>query len=333
MHKGNEDTRRRATEISRLFFEQNLSKSEISRRKGISVTHVNRILKEAGQLGILQVTVKIPRRDALENELRDAYQLRHVRVIQSSEDKSTTRAELATIAAVIFDEVVKHGMSVGLSSGRTLFEMASRLADKPRSIQVFPLNVIIEKDVAVHGPSANTVATIAWFRSRPDGEAFHVELFAPAGNQDSIQQTVSEMLRSPQITELRSRVDNLDAYFLTTSLLRPDSLLAELWQTRGLTDRDLRSRRMVGDAAFNVFDERGMLVTSGLEDLMFKVDFGALKNAAASVKPVVMIAGIDKSGAVLAAARGKLFNTLVTDSDTAEYLLRNKDRRGFTEVA
>jgi DNA-binding transcriptional regulator LsrR (DeoR family) len=37
-----------------------------------------------------------------------------------------------------------------------------------------------------------------------------------------------------------------------------------------------------------------------------------------------MIAGGDKSGAILAGARGRVFNTLITDSDTAEFLIKNK---------
>jgi deoxyribonucleoside regulator len=307
-----------------MFFEQNLSKSEISRRKGLSVTHVNRILKEAGQLGILQVTVRVPRLENLETQLREAYGLRHTRVIQASEDKATTRLELATAAAEMFEEIIRDKMSIGLSSGRTLFEMASRLTEKPRAIKIFPLNVIFEQDVVVHGPSANTVTTIAWFRSRPSSDAFHVELFAPPGGNNSPQDWIAEMLHAPGIEQLRSQVDDLDAYFLTTSLIRADSLLSRTWESRGLTDRVIRNKGMVGDVAFNVFDENGSEIRSGIEDLIFKVNLSSLKKAAASAKPVVMIAGGDKSGAILAGARGRVFNTLITDSDTAEFLIKNK---------
>lgn len=333
MRRISEDTRRRATEISRLFFEQNLSKSEISRRKGMSVTHVNRILKEAGQLGILQVTVRVPRLENLESQLREAYGMRQARVIQASEDKATTRLELATTAAEIFDEIVSDGMAIGVSSGRTLFEMASRLPEKDRAIKIFPLNVIFEEEVVVHGPSANTVTTIAWFRSRPNSEAFHVELFAPSGVGNSPRNQVAEILHTPKIEQLRAHVDNLDAYFLTTSLIRSGSLLSKAWESRGVSDRDVRDKRIIGDVAFNVFDENGSEIASGIEDLMFKVNLSSLKKAAASTKPVVMIAGGDKSGAILAGARGRIFNTLITDSDTAEFLIRNRGDRGYPDAA
>jgi DNA-binding transcriptional regulator LsrR (DeoR family) len=333
MRRISEDTRRRATEISRLFFEQNLSKSEISRRKGMSVTHVNRILKEAGQLGILEVTVRIPRLESLETQLRETYGLRRVRVIQTSEDKDTTRLELASTAAEIFDEIVNDGMTIGFSSGRTLFEMASKLPEKARPIKIFPLNVIFEEDVVLHGPSANTVTTIAWFRSRPSSEAFHVELFAPVCNGNSQHNRINDILHTPKIDQLKSHVNNLDAYFLTTSLIRSDSLLSKAWESRGLDNRGVRDKRIVGDVAFNVFDENGHEISSGIEDLMFKVDLSSLKIAAASVKPVVMIAGGDKSGAILAGARGHIFNTLITDSDTAEFLIKNRGDRGYPDVA
>ena len=314
---------RRLVQTCRLFYEQRLSKSEIARRQQLSVTHVNRLLLEGQRLGLVEIRVVGPRLKSIELELLSKYDLKEVRVVSSANDPSATIVELGRQGAALFEEIVAPGNRVGLSSGRTIFEFVSRVHEMPRDIAVFPLNVVYENETRVTGVSANTSATILWFRSRPSATAHRVELFIPDGVMVPARELVGQIQRNPTIQEMRKGLEDLDMYFLGAG---EPGLESRFWALQTLHESDPGSRYNslpVGDVAFNVLDEDGNNGPTDIEELVFHVDRETLRRAAeCSDKSVVLMAGgMKKSKVIKAALEARLCNVLITDSDVAEHLL------------
>ena len=170
---------RRIVDVCTQFYELNVSKTEIANSLNISITHVNRLLKEAQERGIVKVTIQPPRFENLESQIIHKFALRDVRVVEAGDNRELLRSELGRVAATYFERLADNEAQVGVSSGRTIFEMASFVSERPRKLSIFPLNVILERDPVVRSLSANTVATILWFKARPLATARRVECSFP----------------------------------------------------------------------------------------------------------------------------------------------------------
>lgn len=304
-----------------MFYEQSLSKSDIARQLRLSVTHVNRLLREGVKTGVVEIRVKAQTIQTFETELIKAFGLRDARVVASSADPESTRVDLGRAAATLFDEIVRDGATVAVGSGRTLFELASRLPEHPRSISIYPANLIVEQDLQVTGVTANAVATIIWFRSRPSAQAWRLEMFFPTAAGEMLTEYTTSLSKTHPFNALQETLCNLDAYFLGASEFRPESQLARLRAEFSVTGAEFP---VVGDIGFNVLDSQGRELDSGLDHMMLRVPASSLQTNAARGKDVVLVAGgPSKAGIISAALCGKLCNILVTDAHTAEILLRD----------
>src|SRR5579859_1036481 len=105
---------KRLVEISRLFYEEQLSKSEIANLHRISITHVNRLLREALDMGIVEVAIRAPRFEDLEVKLARGFNLQEVRVVETTDDPDALRRELAEAAAEFLHPQLKNGVKVGV---------------------------------------------------------------------------------------------------------------------------------------------------------------------------------------------------------------------------
>lgn len=314
---------RRLTDICRMFYEQNLSKTEIANIYRISLTHVNRLLRDARERGIVEIQIRSPRFEELELQLIETYGLRDARVVQSTDNIDAQRLEIAREAATYFDQHVSEGSKVGLSSGRTMFELVSMLPEKPRRLTIYPLNVMVEANATVASVSANTVATALWFRSRPTSTAHRVEMFFPDETDTVLKVSVSSLLRRKSIEMMSSRIRDLDAYFLGAAPLRPDSQIIGWSLRRGTDLSGLAHKGIVGDIAFNLVNDLGGEVPTEIEGLVFHIDIESLKTAASDERKLVSLVGggIDKAPIIKAALSARLCNSLICDSDVARAVL------------
>jgi DNA-binding transcriptional regulator LsrR (DeoR family) len=308
-----------------MFYEQSLSKSEIARRTRLSVTHVNRLLREGMRTGVVEVRVKGRTVHSLESDLIKAFGIRDARVVASSASEESTRVDLGRAAAALFDELVTDGASVGIGSGRTLFEMASRLPEKPRAISLYPANLIVEQDLHLTGVSASAAVTIAWFRSRPVAEAQHLEMFFPSTNRRALVEYADQVWQTSTLERFRKEILSLDTYFLGASGVRKDSRLAQL---ANQSSNGQEFHQIVGDVAFNLLDAAGKEVDLDFGRMVLKIPADRLNRIAQTDKAVVLVAGGKKKLRVISAAlSAQLCNLLVTDSDVAEELLNQKAAR------
>jgi DNA-binding transcriptional regulator LsrR (DeoR family) len=72
-------------EVARLYYEQQLTQSEIGRQINVSRSTVSRLLQEARDLGIVTITIdyNVARDRSLEQQLQKWFDLKDVRVLRS----------------------------------------------------------------------------------------------------------------------------------------------------------------------------------------------------------------------------------------------------------
>lgn len=316
---------RKLVAVSRLFYEQLMSKTDIANELNISITHVNRLLKEAARRGVVQIKIQAPNFEDLELELKEKYGLRDAVVIQGSDEKFL-HTELGIAAAQYFEDKVEESSKIGFGSGRTMFEMASAIPEKARRLTLYPIAVYAEQTLRVESVDANTVVNILWFKSRPDSEAYRLELFFPGELISKLETKVRELLKKDVTEELINEISNLDYYFFSCSHLRENSQLLALTKSCGEDLKGLRESGVIGDYLFNTINERGEFVPNCAEKFIFRITLEALRAAAQNKnrKVVLVAGGKDKAGVVRAGISQGFFNALITDSETAQALLERK---------
>jgi DNA-binding transcriptional regulator LsrR (DeoR family) len=314
---------RRLVSVCRLFYEKQLSKTDIAEQLGISITHVNRLLREAERRGIVRIAIDPPRFEGLELSLREHLHLADSVVLPASFSDQTLRMELGIAAARYFDSHVQDGHRVGLGSGRTLFEMVTALPERPREVRLLPIAVAAEQDLTVNGIDANTVVNILWFKSRPKATASRLELFFPDETPESLKAKTEATLTKKVVETLRGEITDLDYYFFSCSHLRKDSRLAVLSELYYGSSSHLTAKGAVGDVLFNPIDRKGVRVGSSIGNLIFAIELNQLQRASSDPRrrAVLVAGGITKLDVIRAAANAKLFNVIVTDNETAEALL------------
>lgn len=309
--------------VSRLFYERAQTKTEIADRLKISITHVNRLLKEAIRLGIVQIAIRAPRGEGLELSLKERFSLQDALVIPTPEDDQSLRLELGHVAATYLEELISDCRALGVGSGRTLFELVSSLPERPRNIAIYPIAVVAEQTLSVKGIDANVVVKVLWFKSRPLAQGFHFELFFPDKSFAEVEDATHSLIVTKEAIKLAEAIANLDCYVFSCSAVRLDSQLVALAQNKGQSEHDLIQRGIAGDFVFNTVNASGDYLPSGIEEVIFNIGYATLQILARDMsRKVVLIAGgVAKREVILAGLQARLFNVLITDSSTAESLL------------
>jgi deoxyribonucleoside regulator len=318
-----EPVERLLLKISRLYFEEGKSMTEIARNLQISVTHVGRLIREAQERGIVQISIRSPGFHDLELALVERYRLQDVRVVASSESEDVLRRDLGIRAADFFEEAVSEGARIGVGSGRTLFEMIQSVRERSRDISIFPLTTVAERGLNTRSISANTLANILWFKSRPSASAYTLSLCLPDCSAQEIAQYLRSLRHKPSIDAFCRALQELDFYFFSASHLRPDSELIELAETTGKDIDTLRRMGITGDYLFNTIDANGEDLPCGVEAYLINLALVKLQKLSqdAQCQTILIAGGQEKVEIIRAGLSSRLFKILITDDRSARSLL------------
>ena len=119
------------TKIAHLYHEQNLRQSEIAALLHISQAKVSRLLKRAGEVGIVRTVVVVSQgvHTDLEQALEERYGLLEAIVADIDGDEAAVIAGLGSSGATYLEATLSGGERIGVSSwSQTLLSVADRLA-------------------------------------------------------------------------------------------------------------------------------------------------------------------------------------------------------------
>ncbi len=120
-------------QIVTLYYEQNLTQSEIAKIYGISRPTVSRMLVEAKENGIVEIKINSPIRlhPALSKELRAALPLKNALVVAGKFDEDTALRQCAKAGANFLHSILQNNMILGTSWGTALNYLSDALEPKP----------------------------------------------------------------------------------------------------------------------------------------------------------------------------------------------------------
>lgn len=311
------DEVRLLVKVSKLYYEENLRQDEIVSRLQLSRSKVSRLLQQARDQGIVQITVVSPHDIFSEFELRleKTFHLQEAVVVESHETDSqgSINRQLGIVAAHYLQRTIQPNDVIGISWGSTLNSMVAALQPLiTRGVQV------VQIIGGLGQPEAEVHATDLCRRiARTLG--CRLTLLPAPGIVDN-QRAKEAFLSDSHVQKAMEMFAKLDVAYVGVGSPTPDSVMMRDGSILTTTEMDnLLALGAVGDIALRFFDNQGTPIHSVVDDRVIGISLVELKR----IRRVVGVAGgPEKLAAILGAVRGGLVHVLITDSVTAKILLQ-----------
>ena len=301
-------------EVAMLYYEEGQTQAEIGRHLGTSRSTVSRLLQEARDRGVVQIKIdySLARDSALERQLSEQFNLQ-VRVLRSfGRTSEEVIGGVGQLAASYLEEVVRDGMIVGVSYGRSVASVVQHVAPKILAdlVVLQVIGALGSGNPLLDGPD------LARQLANKYGATYRY-LHAPLMVESA--EMKRRMVQEPLVGDLLRTAKEADLVLMGLSPLTADAL--GLIFTGYLDKDDLKSLRAsgaVGHMCAQFFGPDGDLIRTPFNDRAMTIGLETLRR----VPTVLTVAGgADKARAIHGALRGGYIGVLVTDDAAAKAVL------------
>ncbi len=304
------------SKVSSMYYEQKYNQQEIANRLHLSRPKVSRLLKQAREMGIVQISVLSPNNSfvELENALEDTYHLKEALIVDSEEEISDQiiKKQIGSAAADYLHRTISEGETIGVTWGTTLQAMVDAMPSK----QVDNTHVV-QALGGVGPPEAKAHATDI---SRRLSQLLKSKLtLLPAPGIVDSKEAKQVLLADRKVKGALDLFSTIDTLYVGIGALKTNPVLdrghkelpPELYET-------ITHSNAVGDIALRFFDKNGVEIDSPLKDLVIGISIEELKQ----IETVVGIAGgSQKVDVIRGALKNNLIDVLITDQKTARELV------------
>ncbi|MFZ1396251.1 MAG: sugar-binding transcriptional regulator [Candidatus Promineifilaceae bacterium] len=293
-----------------------MSQAQIAGRFGYSRSAISRLLTEARDEGIVEISIKHPleRLYTLEQRLRSCFNLTDVRVAHRGIlNYQRTLRLVGKLGANYLTEELPDGAVLGISWGTAAHEVSQALQPRSRS----GMHVVQMIGSLGYGdPEIDGSEVVRSIANNLGGQ--HHALDAPLLVRDPIG-------REALLAEKRIRATLEMALDADYALVGIGSVLPErssLLRAGYLDSNDLNildRQGAVGDICVNHYDINGKILDLDIHKRVIGVELNKLTKSPCKI--IGVAAGKMKAPAILGALRGGFVNVLITDSTAAEEVL------------
>lgn len=304
------------TKVAHLYHEQGVRQTEIARALHISQAKVSRLLKRAGELGLVRTVVVVSPgvHTALETRLEQQYGLLEAVVVDVAGEEAEIIAALGSAGAGYLENTLTGGERVGISSwSQTLIAVVDRL----RPLRSAGAETVIQLVGGIGDSSVQVQANRLL-----DGLATRVgatPVVVPAPGLVGSTAMRRDLLADATFASVTRQWSSLTMALVGIGSLHPSPLLRQSGNAIAPADEEsLLGLGAVGDVCYRFFDRAGQLVPGALDDRVVGITPQTFQ---AIPRRVGLAGGRRKHDAVRAALTGGWVNVLLTDVETAERLL------------
>jgi DNA-binding transcriptional regulator LsrR (DeoR family) len=305
-------------EIASLYYEHDLTQSQIAERMFVSRSRVSRLLKQAKEKGLVDVKINFvgERYYELEQIFIRKFGLRDVRIFNSrNKMEDETLKGITMLAAQYLQEQIKEGTTLGISWGRTVYETVRAFEERGR----MPIDVVqIIGSASSYNTYIDCRESVRKISRIYGGKAHYLNV--PLYVEDDNARMV--LLNDPFVSETMELAHNADIILTGIGSMKPENFW-HLWE--GYLNEDIlesvKNEGAIGYLCAHFYDKWGNVLDNELNKRIVAVNISNLRK----IKTVIGVAGgIDKVEAIIGAIRGKCINVLITDYNTANEILASE---------
>ncbi|MGM0879237.1 MAG: sugar-binding transcriptional regulator [Bacillota bacterium] len=312
----NREERRLLVKVARMYYEEDMTQSAISKELNIYRTSISRLLKKAREEGIVKITISsnIDETFDLERRIEKLFGLKEAIIIpvksdQSEADKKTV---IARAGSELLKRIIKDGDVVGFAWGSTLASMVGEFSNCGKKEAHFvPL---------VGGPGLMAtkyhVNTIVYNVANDfSGTAYFIDAAAVVEKKE----TKDDIVQSHYFKKISDLWNDLSIAVVGIGNPVKSSNLIWAGFSGDQEIADLNQRGAIGDICSRFYDINGNLINSDLSDRTIAIELEKLKKIPYSVG---IAESVEKAPSIIGGLRGKYINTLITTEETANEILR-----------
>jgi deoxyribonucleoside regulator len=301
--------------VASMFYEQEMTQSEIGKALNLSRVKVYRLLKEAKETGIVQISIDWPiKRDgALEQQLKNTFGLKEALVLVASKDDAMLLPELGQLAARYLEGILKDNATLAICLGKTTYEVIQAIRPN-ESLHIHVVQAIGSLPRTLQ--QYDSAALVRQFAEKVGGDVFYLSSPPIADSK-----AAAEVMRNqPDIKRTLDVARKADVALVGVGNLDPSTSV--FVKSEAMTDKELRTLikdGAVGDTSWQIFNAEGMLHEDHFNQRVIGLSLADLKKIPMTV---AVAGGIEKARAILGALKTGAINVLCTDDKAAREILK-----------
>jgi DNA-binding transcriptional regulator LsrR (DeoR family) len=319
----NTDIRRQLlADVASLYYNEKKKQAEIAQILGYSRSAISRMLTEAEELGIVEVTIKYPlwRDNGLESRLKEKFSLDTAFVINSGlSDYSYNLNLVGRLGAAYLQQNLSDNAIISVGWGTTLFELVNAVPFLPYSgIQVVQIMGASggKSDRRVDGP--DLAANLA-NKLNASCQILHSPLFL---DSEKACKSLKEQKQISSTLELGYRSDIV---LLGIGTIEVDPLFSSIFRSGFLSEEEVvgvKTQGGVGNFCGVIMDVYGKVLDIEVNRRTMAVDIHRLRSSGCKI--IGIAAGSRKSKAIEAVLNGNWVDILITDNMALKPILEQK---------
>lgn len=301
-------------QVAKRYYHLDMTINVIAKELGLTRWQASRLLTDARESGIVRIEIvpHLPRLPDLESRLQRRFGLKDAVVVPVDPDGSDDLMldSVAQAAGRLLAGLERYPL-IGVSWGRTMHAVARRLPPFwNEGVEVVMLNGAM--NVRASATRTNNVAEL--FARAAKGHATLLPVPAILGKAA----TRTALEQDPTIARVLDLGRQADVICFGLGALGADSVLVQSGFISEDEAGELAAKGAVGDILSRYIDEDGRIVDPDLDARTLGADLASCRERAFSIG---VGTGRAKHAVTLACLRARYLNVLVTDEQTALFLL------------
>ncbi|NLW40671.1 MAG: sugar-binding transcriptional regulator [Tissierellia bacterium] len=310
-----DNKKRRLAEIAYMYYIDGMSQNEIAREYSISRSMVSTMLSEARAKGIVKIQIE----DAdlycfdLQKKMEKIFGIKKVIIVpRLSKQESNLLYQLADGCIDYLNQVIEDNMTIAVSWGRTLYQIANRIRSKGKSnLTISPLVGGIGNEMNMY--HSNVICDIMANNLGGNSLGLYAPVFV------SNKEVKDVIFKDKSINKVIETSRNSDIAIVSIG-----NILSSVMREIGTLSEEDVSKLLelgaIGDVNTFFIDRDGRVVESHLSERTIALTIDELKKIP---KIIAVAGGLEKTEAIHAALKGKLMDVLITDEEVAKGILKN----------
>jgi DNA-binding transcriptional regulator LsrR (DeoR family) len=303
------------TQVASMYFLEDLTQAEIAKRLGLSRPKVGRLLSQAKETGIVEITVNLPTSLSapIETEMSERFGLIRTVVVADDEDESRLREAAGKEAARILDGMLVDGSIVAVGMGRNARAVARASLGKRVREATF---ISAMGGAASIGSGLNSNDVAERLAQAFGGTARGI--FAPAyADNESLRDT---FLMNKDVRNTLELAKSAHIALVSIGDANKESLVVKLGL---ITEKDMlrmRQEGAVGDILGSFVNVQGDTIAPWIEERV--VGLVGARDLRSIPNVIAVAPETSKAEAVLGVLRSGVVTTLITSMSTARSVLK-----------
>ncbi|MGM0169101.1 hypothetical protein IGI39_003418 [Enterococcus sp. AZ135] len=308
--------KRLLSKVGYLYYVENKSQNEIANELEMNRTTVSRMIKQVQNEGMVEIKLKdIPEElFKLEALLQEKFEMKHLVIVGNQKDNSEQQKneQLLTEAAYYLSRIIKSENTVGITSGKTLADL-TELVKSNKITQATFVPLIGSPEKTSFDTHVNTIINnlSKAFKGTP--------VFMNASLVQESELLKEQIQCSKNFDDLNHYWKNLDIALV--GIGNPFVENASQWREilSKIEIDELKEKQIVGDCCGNFYDIAGNIIKNDLYYRTIGIGMEGMFNVPNSIG---VARSIEKVPSIIGALRSGAINTLITDEETAQEILK-----------